>query len=1133
MTAAIDNVDLKKVLDFKSLIKYLRVHLKWPVDEQDADDLTFEYDPQELGIDEKTAVKIREIKQLRPLVDEQPWGIFWIDFEPKKLPVVIMRRILGALVTKKRGGADVHQATWNLNDLIFISAIGEGEDRGINFAHFQQEDVRLPTLRVLGWDGADTVLKLDHTDNLLKQYFCWPLDQDSLENWQRDWSLIFQHRIGHVIRTADALADRMAFLARQIRDACTTLLENETEKGPMKGLYNAFKVSLIHDLSPIDFADTYAQTITYGLLTAAISRTDLAGDEYSTALVAENVTDMVPITNPFLKELLQTFINVGGKDGKIDFDELGVQDVVELLRGDETDLPAILRDFGNKTQGEDPVIHFYEHFLSAYNKELKVQRGVFYTPKPVVSFIVRSVHELLQEEFGLEDGLADVTTWGEMEKRNTEIKCPEGTDADSPFVTILDPATGTATFLVEVIEVIYQTLTNKWKIQGLSLKEQKYAWNEYVPKYLLPRLHGYELMMAPYAIAHMKIGLKLHESGYNFKSEERANVYLTNALEEPSLMGEKTAADLFEALGRESQMVNLIKKYKKFTVIMGNPPYSVMSGNLTRNAKSIIDLYRYVDGKRIKERSMLRLEMHLQDDYVKFLALGQKILKKTEVGVLGYITNSGYLDNLTLRGVRFALINQFTKIAIVNLHGNRLRQNKALIESSDQNVFDIEQGVAIIIGITTKENKTQNKFEYSELIDTRINKYLVLNKEKISSLRKEFPSPKFENYFFVPWNDDLWPEYEKYISLSSAMPINISGIVTAHDKLVVDFDDAKLIENVNYMRDENLSDEEVRKLVSVKDNSGWKLSKVRGTLLSDKNDNKFLKNYSYRPFDNRRIYYHPQLVWSDRKRVMSHILQGNNIAIATCRQLAQKPWEHIFVTQYLQDDCYISNRTRERSYHFPLYLNNENANDLQPGFIETQKVFVANFSKEFISSFAFAQKLPVRNGLPKGISPEKIFHYIYAILYCPSYRERYSEYLKVDFPRIPITKNSNLFDVVSGLGEKLISLHLLEFSLKINEKLYEIGHGNNIIGKKYPIYENKEIHINEKQFFSGVSSVVWEYTIGSYQICNKWLKDRRGRELTHEDISHYQKILRAIEETIRIMDEIDEVIEQYGGWPIQ
>jgi len=382
--------NIQTIKNFPALIKYLRTDLGWPVDEEDADNLTFDYDPEELGLDEKTAVKVRSAKQLRPLIPGQPWGIFWIDFEPKKLPITVMRRILNQLVIKKRGGKS-GQATWNLDDLLFISAIGneKTEQREITFAHFHQEQGDLPTLRVLGWDGADTVLKIDYVAKTLKEKLLWPQNPKDLKAWRETWAEAFRNKPGHVIQTADALAERLAELARKIRAAAETLMAHESEKGRLRKLHKAFQTALIHDLSQEDFADTYAQTITYGLLTAAISRTDMNAGQHGTALVAENVTDMVPITNPFLREMLGTFLHAGGRHGKasqggIDFDELGIQDVVELLRSDETDLPAILRDFNNRAEGEDPVINFYQDFLNAYDKKLRIQRGVFYTPKVLV-----------------------------------------------------------------------------------------------------------------------------------------------------------------------------------------------------------------------------------------------------------------------------------------------------------------------------------------------------------------------------------------------------------------------------------------------------------------------------------------------------------------------------------------------------------------------------------------------------------------------------------------------------------------------------------------------------------------------------------------------------------------------------
>ena len=450
MPTATDPDRLRSIKTLLQLIAYLRDDLDWPIDSDDVEDVSYTYEPDELGLDAQHAATIRQIKQIRPLVSGQQWGIFWVSFEKKRLPIVVLRRILGSLVVKSRHTADdVDLPRWRMSDILFVSAYGDESagQREIAFAHFSQADGDLPTLRVLGWDGADTPLKLDHVAHTLADKLHWPANPADTDAWRQQWSSAFRHRLGHVVRTADHLAEVLAALARRIRDAAQRLLEAESDRGALTKLFNAFRAALIHDLTEESFADTYAQTITYGLLTAAINRTDMSGGTEATYVKADDLTLMVRVTSPFLKEMLETFLTVGGRKNRVDFDELGIQDVVELLRGDETDLPAILRDFGNRTRGEDPVIHFYEHFLSAYNKKLKIQRGVFYTPQPVVSYIVRSVHELLQSEFGIEDGLASTVTWGEMLKRYPGLKLPHFRQPakprqfhpDEPFVQILDP----------------------------------------------------------------------------------------------------------------------------------------------------------------------------------------------------------------------------------------------------------------------------------------------------------------------------------------------------------------------------------------------------------------------------------------------------------------------------------------------------------------------------------------------------------------------------------------------------------------------------------------------------------------------------------------------------------------------
>ena len=514
-----ESEQLRHIRSLRELIPFLRDELDWPIDSEDPEDITFDYDAKDLGLDEAAAVRIREIKQLRPLAGGQPWGIFWVSFEKKRLPIVVLRRILRALVVKKRGNHG-ERAEWKSHDLLFLSAYGESEHRELAIAHFSEESATLatPTLRVLQWDDDDTALKLDDVLETLRRRLRWDeAFATDHERWRREWSAAFQLRYRHAITKSEELAAALAEAAKRIRGRIRSVLRHEDGFGEMRKLQRAFQSALIHDLDDDGFADMFAQTVTYGLFSLACRRT-IPGE--GTAFAKDDLSHY--FTSPFLKEMLGVFLGIKSRKGKIDFDELGISDVSDLLTGPDTHMEVVLADFNNKSRGEDPVIHFYERFLAAYNKQLKIQRGVFYTPQPVVSYIVRSVHELLQSEFGLEDGLASTITWGEFLKQSkiknpeSKISLPPLTDEpgqtktispDEPFVQILDPATGTATFLVEVIDVIHKHLEAKWKKDGpaamppLRISHSPFRifsdyWNRYVPEHLLTRLHAFELMMA-------------------------------------------------------------------------------------------------------------------------------------------------------------------------------------------------------------------------------------------------------------------------------------------------------------------------------------------------------------------------------------------------------------------------------------------------------------------------------------------------------------------------------------------------------------------------------------------------------------------------------------------------------------
>lgn len=846
---------LARIKRFDQLIAYLRDEMGWPIARdsfEDEDELFYDFTADELGIDPKTAVKIESIKRLRPLSANQPWGIFFVKFEPKRLPVVALRRILSQVVLKRRATAKAaERVAWATDDLLFVSNYGEGDQRQISFAHFSQAEARhdLPTLKVLGWDNLDAPLHLDDIAEKLTTYLSWPADEDDVEAWRKSWRSAFTLRPREVITTSRELSVRLAKMARAIRDLIKSALAIETERGPLTKLMKAFQEALVHDLDADGFADMYAQTIAYGLLSARIA------DPHS------KTTDDFAAhmrTNPFLRELMQTFLHVGGRRGKaggpgIDFDELGVSEVVELL--DDANMEAIVRDFGDRNPQEDPVIHFYELFLKEYDARKRMQRGVFYTPRPVVSYIVRSVDELLRTEFGLADGLADTTTWGAMAKRHKDLKIPDGVSPDQDFVQILDPATGTGTFLVEVIDLIHKTLVTRWKAQGHGEKTIEALWNEYVPIHLLPRLHGYELLMAPYAIAHLKIGLKLYETGYRFDSDERARIYLTNALE-PAHDFSGTLAFAIPALAHEAEAVNAVKRQQRFTVVIGNPPYSSISQNMSEHIWAMVNEYLVLPDGPLKEKSNRN---HLQDDYVKFIRFSQALINEACLGVVGLITNNSYLTGVWYRGMRYHLACAFPKITIVNLHGG-----KGFVRSAgdeDENVFDIMQSVAV--GMFACPPTPTTDVRYHELVGHREDKYVRLLSGNVGVTTNL--APRVSNqWLFQPLAVGLQPEWVAAVSIEDMFKEWGAGVKTNRNGLAIAFNGTELRAQIDDFCDLSQSDGTIETRYSFSSNYQWETGKVRRKFAREGFNPSLVTPYLLRAFDHRQIYWHPSIVFNMR-----------------------------------------------------------------------------------------------------------------------------------------------------------------------------------------------------------------------------------------------------------------------------
>ena len=687
---------------------------------------------------------------------------------------------------------------------------------------------------------------------------------------------------------------------------------------------------------------------------------------------------------------------------------------------------------------------------------------------------------------------------------------------------------------------------------GHGEKKIQALWNDYVPKHLLQRLHGYELLMAPYAIAHLKIGLKLYETGYRFESDERARVYLTNALEPAD--STQLTLDFLPALAHEAQAVNEIKRKQRFTVVIGNPPYSGLSSNMGPWIDGLLKgrlpdgtataSYYHVDGEPLGER-----KVWLQDDYVKFIRLSQWLLDGTGAGIHGYISNHGYLDNPTFRGMRWSLMQSFRRIRVLDLHGNLKKKEAPPGGGRDVNVFDIQQGVAI--GLFTKAAAARSVC-HADLWGERESKYRWLLEHV--SLATEWaqlePAPRF--YLFEPFDESGADSYSDWPAINEVMPVNVTGIVTARDGFVIDLEPSVLLDRIETFLDNRLSDTEVKERLGLKENYAWRVAAARRELRTTtkrKRLEDFVTKILYRPFDERFIFWHPSVVWRPRTEAMPHMLAGENYAIITARSNKFPQPDHFFCSRTIvETKC---GEASTQSATFPLYL--------YPGVGKADLSLFSrwpkgkggrtpNLDSGFVEQIAATTKLRfVSDGcgdLRTAFGPEDVVAYIYAVFHSPRYRERYGAQLKLDFPRVPLPGSVDLLRKLAEAGHDLLALHLLE-SPKLGKPITSYaGPRNPEVGRvgwldgtvwldagKTNARESYRATMLGTMGFQGVPVAVWDFHIGGYQVCHKWLKDRKGRTLSDEDVAHYQKIVVALNETIRIMAEVDEVIEAQGGWP--
>lgn len=918
------------------------------------------------------------------------------------------------------------------------------------------------------------------------------------ENFSSFENLIkeFCTHVGQTIKSSKKLAEMMAGKARLLSEVIEKALtsdETHNEDSTLKDQMNAFKEILIHDITPKGFADVYSQTIAYGLFAARLH------DPTLPTFSRQEAAELIPKSNPFLRKL---FGYIAGPD--ID-DRIKwiVDGLVEIFLA--CNVEEILKNYGKSTKMEDPIIHFYETFLSEYDPKLRKARGVWYTPKPVVNFIVRAVDDILKTEFDLPQGLAD--------NSKTKIKIDlQGKKVEQEVhkVQILDPATGTGTFLAEVVKHIH----NKFK-------GQQGVWSNYVETHLLPRLNGFELLMASYAMAHLQMDLLLTETGFKPTKDQRLKIYLTNSLEESH---PDTGTLFANWLSSEANEANFIKRDTPVMCIVGNPPYASSSTNKGKWIESLTADYK----KDLKEKSY----NSLSDDYVKFIRFGQYFIDKNGSGILAYISNNSFIDGITHRQMRKHLLESFDKIYILDLHGNAKKKEVCLDGSVDQNVFDIMQGVSINIFVKTgnkKKNELGKVFHY-DLQGKRDFKYDFLNENSLKSFDWKTIEVIKPEYLYIPKDNSVKLIYEKGVSINEIFSKSSSGVQTEFDELVTHSTKVKAERTLADLK--NLSETDF----ALKYNLQTKIKKIvvaKNDVLTNKVS---IQKIDYKIFNKMFCIYTGKtngLMGRPRFEMMKNIISKQNYSICLLRSLIDSTsFSSIFISQDMVDKNLYGFQTSI----FPLYLYPETNGQLSTEQTATKipnlnieivtkiaKQLGLTFvpEKEFEGNVCVAKNEKVRPEYRGNFAPIDILDYIYAVLHSPTYREKYKEFLKIDFPKIPYPKDTKTFWELVALGSQIRQIHLLESS-KVEEYITEFNIDGDCVVSK-PNYKDGKVYINETQYFENVPEVAWNFYIGGYQPAQKWLKDRKDRKLEFDDIAHYQKIIVALFETDRLMKEIDKI----------
>ena len=1050
---------IKAANSLDDLLIFLRDQLDWPIPpEMDLEDAGVKVDPSEIHLDPKSAAKMTNIYRLLPPTGDEPFGVYFVEFSGGKFPVGAVKRLLERVVKKRRSTKMGHVGRWGKDDLIFVTRTDDAGGRAHLTAFETDHETNRTTIKVISWGKGDTEARIQRLITEELPRLRWPEEGQPLDNWITDAREVFRLGVREEIKSSEKLARRMAEVAIAARDEVLGLLEVELETGPLRKLFRQIKEKLVAEIDERGFADMFAQTLVYGLLVARLTNPLKFATDASVGIV--------DFGTPLLDVLYKGFRD---PSSDFDLDELGLVELANELR--IAPVEEILDNFGAADRRDDPVVHFYEDFLDFFDKDQRRELGAYYTVVPVVQFMVRAVDEVLREQFGLELGIADASTWKEVSEKNN-FKIPKGVKPGTQFVKMVDPATGTGTFLLEWIRV-----AKKRFVEANDGKELD--WPKHLTEHVIPNMAGLEISLASYAVAHLKTAFEIPNGT---PVVGRMPIFLTNTMQPTSI---NVSAKLFDdPLSEEGHLADLVKSDPGVTVVIGNPPYKDGSkgrGPAVEQVSEGRTTPLLDDFNPEENRGFGSQKKNLRNMYVFFWRWALDLAFDSpprKPGVVAFITSSAWLKGPVFEEMR-RVIREGNDVWILDLGGNQI--NRAI---DDENVFSqIQTGVAICI-VSRKFDEGAGVLRYRSLLGSRESKFSRLN---LSSL--------FDNEWVVITGDPRNPitpekssEWIEFIKLSDVMPFHSYGIkqnrtwVNDPNKNTLIKRWKRLANSQVASRGELLKETDTRSISSrgVDLANGEELGPINMRVNSEPVS---IVRSSYRTLDRQYLLADSRVI--DRPRPELWQVNGSKqIYFSAMEAHAIGEGPGLTIAPYIPDNDHFKGNSS--GWVYPVFRDSKNQEwNLLPGLLEILNDQISE---------------PIDNAM--------LFSYIAGVTAFPAFSSRFTNDLREGGVRLPLTLHFDLFKEVADLGstaielftycEKTLNKKKVQNSVRLKSGPYVVGDRVTFRGMpESAIYdpETKTLKLGELTI-GGVAESVWSYQVSGTPVVKKWIGYRKSSPST-------------------------------------